>query len=63
MPVSAQMAKRVVDLRFQADAGLMARNSIRDEEWVAGQIALADSGCTHDELTLALVRALTDEVG
>lgn len=58
MSVRPDIAKKVIDLRWPDDAEHMARNAIRDEDYVASHLALADLGCTHDELIVALYRAL-----
>ena len=56
--IDPSIAKRVIDLRWPDGAGKMARNSIRDEEYVSSHLRLADDGLTHDELIVSLYRAL-----
>ncbi len=47
-------AKRAVDIRYGFGQGTLARNSIRDEEFVASHLRLRDSGVTHDEDLVAI---------
>ncbi len=56
--VDPATARRAMDLRWPADSEAMARNSIRDEDYVASHLRLAGSGVTHDELLVDLYRAL-----
>jgi hypothetical protein len=51
-------AKKAIDLRWP-DA-LLARNSIRDEDYVASHLDLRRLGITHDELLVDLYEALVE---
>lgn len=55
--IDPAVARRVVNQRF-GPAALMARNSIRDEDWVDSMLSLADSGTTHDEEAVRLYREM-----
>jgi hypothetical protein len=46
-PIDPAIAKRVIDRRWPGS--MLARNTIRDEEFVAAQLRLAAAGITHDE--------------
>jgi hypothetical protein len=57
--VDPAVAKRVVDQRWPSCAGELARNSIRDEDFVTSHLRLRDAGITHDEKLVEIYDRLT----